>query len=360
MTQKAKSGNSFYHGSRILLVVLSVFVLVLFIWPSLRWATIDSVWRGVTPELCGSEISDPQGTASSVQQGACWPAVWANLRLIFFYRYPEDQLWRAVSSCVLLLLGIYGILRKNSSVTWRIVCYLGAIALPLILLGGVQDSTLVPVEVANWGGLLLTIIFGIYGAFLALPVGILLAVARRSKLPVIAGCATIWIELVRAVPLITILFVANYLFPMFLPHSWPTPPLFLRALVAVGLFGGVYIAEVVRGGLQSLKPGQVEAGLSLGLNSWQLQALILLPQALRHALPALVSTVIGLVKDTSLVSTIGMFDLLGVVRGIPANPEWIGFDIEVLITAAVLYWTICWSIARVGQQLEDRYRIKAI
>jgi general L-amino acid transport system permease protein len=260
---------------------------------------------------------------------------------------------------LILLLGLWGTFRARNSRHVRGISAAAAALLPVTLLAGIPGTFLEPVEVAQWGGLLLTIIFGIYGAILALPVGVALALARRSKLPLIAGVTTLWIEAVRAVPLITILFVANYLFPLFLPQSWPTPPLFMRALIAVALFGGVYVAEVVRGGLQAIKPGQHEAGLALGLSLWQLQFLVILPQALRHVLPALVSTVIGMIKDTSLVSTIGMFDLLGVARSIPANPEWIGHDIEVLLAAAMLYWLICWSVAKVGRQLEETLRLRA-
>jgi general L-amino acid transport system permease protein len=207
------------------------------------------------------------------------------------------------------------------------------------------------VETGLWGGLPVTLILATYGLVFAFPYGVLLALGRRSQLPLIKGLCVGFIELIRGVPLISLLIMASVMLPLFLP-SGVTIDKFLRAQVAVILFAGAYIAEIIRGGLQSLPKGQFEAADAMGLNYVQKTLLIILPQALRVVIPPLINTFIGFFKDTSLVAVIGLFDLLGAGKAVIVDPQWVGFGVEVYLFVAAVYFTFCYAVSRYSRHLE--------
>jgi general L-amino acid transport system permease protein len=220
-----------------------------------------------------------------------------------------------------------------------------------LLAGGVFG--LAPVETAEWGGLTLTLILAVTGIACSLPLGILLALGRRSQLPVVRYFSTAFIELWRGVPLITVLFMASVMLPLFLPGGMRFDKL-LRALVGMTLFSAAYMAEVVRGGLQAVPRAQYEAAAALGLGYWRTMALVVLPQALRYVIPGIVNTFIGLFKDTTLVLVIGMFDLLGMMQAAATDAEWLGFALEGYIFAGLVYWAFCFGMSRLSMHLERR------
>jgi general L-amino acid transport system permease protein len=200
---------------------------------------------------------------------------------------------------------------------------------------------------------MLTLVITVVGIAVAFPLGVLLALGRRSGLPVIRALCVAFIELWRGVPLITVLFMASVMLPLFLPEGMETDKL-LRALIGVSLFAAAYMAEVVRGGLQAVPRGQAEAAMALGLGGWRVMAFVVLPQALRHVIPGLINTVIGLFKDTTLVLVIGMFDFLGIVQAALADPEWLGFALEGYVFAALVYWVVCFGLSRLSLAVERR------
>jgi general L-amino acid transport system permease protein len=209
------------------------------------------------------------------------------------------------------------------------------------------------VPTALWGGILVTVVVSAVGIVASLPLGVLLALGRRSKLPVIRLASVIFIEFVRGVPLITVLFMANTMLPLFLSEGMSVDRL-LRPLVGVSIFASAYMAEVIRGGLQAIPKGQYEAADAMGLGYWQKMRLIILPQALRLVIPGIVNSFISLFKDTSLVFIMGLYDLLGIARLITTNQDWLGHDIESYIFAAFGFWIFCFAMSRYSQGLERR------
>ena len=339
---------------------------------------------------------------------ATWAPVTANLRLFWAGRYPPDQIWR-VQVCLALVLLLFGLSagiwrrsvgRAGPGLTaalgvlvllpfgWQVQAYFAAMALmvggtyllgqrqsrllrlptlilwllsPLIILlliRGTDASTLLPrVDTTLWGGLLLTLMLTVVGIAASFPLGVLLALGRRSSLPVVKGFSIAYIELIRGVPLITVLFMALIMLPLFLPPGVRVDTV-VRVMVAITLFSAAYLAENVRGGLQAVPQGQVEAARALGLNVFQITSLIVLPQALRAVIPAIVGQFISLLKDTSLVAIVGLIDLLGIAGAVIEQPAWQtvtgGVQREVLLFAAFIYWVFCFTIARISRHLEDR------
>ncbi|WP_159709750.1 amino acid ABC transporter permease, partial [Geminicoccus flavidas] len=221
----------------------------------------------------------------------------------------------------------------------------------LILEGGWGGLQLV--ETNLWGGLFLTLLISFVGIAASLPIGILLALGRRSNMPIIKALCVTLIEIVRGVPLITVLFMASVMLPLFFPPGWSIDKL-ARALIGVSIFSGAYMAEVIRGGLQAIPKGQYEAAEAMGLSYWQSMGLIILPQALRLVIPGIVNTFIGLFKDTSLVLIMGLYDLLGIARMIVASPEWLGRSIETYVAAGFGFWIFCYAMSRYSQRLERK------
>ncbi|MBL6077857.1 amino acid ABC transporter permease [Belnapia sp. T18] len=306
------------------------------------WAFINAVWS--VPNNQTQACRDLRGT------GACWAVINEKHRFILFGTYPYEEHWRP-ALCIALFVGLYIVSamrrfwRKELALIW-----VGVLTLIGVLMwGGVLGMPYVPQE--RWGGLVITLILATFGLALAFPLAILVALGRRSKLPAIKALCVLYVELIRGVPLISLLFMASVMFPLFLPEGMNIDKL-LRAQLAIILFAGAYLAEVVRGGLQSLSKGQYEAADALGLSYWQKTGFIILPQALRLVIPPLVNTFIGFFKDTSLVLIIGIFDLLTAGKTAIIEPAWQGFGIEVYLTVGAIYFIFCFAMSKYSQGLE--------
>ncbi|NIW04275.1 MAG: ABC transporter permease subunit [Gammaproteobacteria bacterium] len=220
-------------------------------------------------------------------------------------------------------------------------------------LGVVTIASFEFIETPLWGGLFLTLVIAVVGIVASLPIGIVLALGRRSKMPIIKAICVAFIELWRGVPLITVLFMASVMFPLFMPEGVNFDKL-LRALIGVMLFSAAYMAEVVRGGLQAIPKGQYEAAEAIGLSYWKIMGLVVLPQALKMVIPGIVNTFIGLFKDTTLVLIIGLFDFLGMAQLAGTNPDWLGFAVEGYVFTAFGFWVFCFGMSRYSQHLERK------
>ena len=283
---------------------------------------------------------------------ADWSVVSTNMPLYAVGSYPSDQRWRPVVWMMLLLMLTgwtlfgprRGWLRRALPALWMAMVPLGVV----LLAGGLG---LMPVGSRNWGGLTLTLLLTVGSGVLALPLGVLLALGRQSPLPVLRYSSGAYIETMRAVPLIAVLFFGQLLIPLFLPMGFEINRV-LRAVIAFALFAGAYIAEDVRGGLQAIPPTQLEAAAVLGLSPLQSLQLVVLPQALRIALPALTNQAVGLLQNTSLMAILGLVELLGISRSLLANPQFIGRYLEVYVWLAAVYWLICTAMALLARHLE--------
>jgi general L-amino acid transport system permease protein len=307
-----------------------------------EWGILNAVWS--VPDNQTLACRDLKGT------GACWAVIAEKHRFILFGTYPFEEHWRP-AICVLLFIGLYVVSamrrfwRKELAVVWAAVLTL----IGVLMWGGVFGLSYVPQE--RWGGLPITLILATFGLAFAFPLSILVALGRRSSLPAIKALCVLYVELIRGVPLISLLFMASVMFPLFLPEGMNIDKL-LRAQIAIILFAGAYLAEVVRGGLQALPKGQYEAADALGLSYWQKTGFIILPQALRLVIPPLVNTFIGFFKDTSLVLIIGIFDLLTAGKTAIIEPAWQGFGVEVYLTVGAIYFVFCFAMSKYSQNLE--------
>ncbi|MDG4596598.1 MAG: amino acid ABC transporter permease [Candidatus Contendobacter sp.] len=323
------------------LTLLAVYLLYVTLPPLLRWAFLDAAWSGEDREACRSG-------------GACWVFIRVHLDQFLYGFYPDEQRWRVNAAVLLLILGAAPLFVRTVSSKFKVRLGLGLlIAYPLVafvlLKGGMIGLPVV--DTSQWGGLLLTLVIAGVGMTAALPLGVLLALGRRSRMPAIQTLCVTFIEFWRGVPLITVLFMSSVMLPLFLPAGMNFDKL-LRALIGVTLFQGAYMAEVVRGGLQAIPKGQFEAAAALGLGYWKTMGLIVLPQALKLVIPGIVNTFIALFKDTSLVLIIGLFDLMNIVHNATTNPAWLGFSTEGYVFAATVYWLFCFSMSRYSQNLE--------
>lgn len=333
--------NLFSSWLNAFLTVASIYLLYSVIPPLIGWAFTDAVWDGASNEDCRDAA------------GACWPIIAVRWKQMIYGFYPEVESWRPVLAFVLLLAALYfGLFDKAPGRKYGLwyVCAFPFIAYGL-LYGGFAG--LEYVESAKWGGLLLTLALGVTGIAFSIPFGIILALGRRSKLPVISLLCTVFIEFVRGVPLVTLLFFGNIMLPLFLPEGMNIDN-YLRVVVAVCFFASAYMAEVIRGGLQAIPNGQYEAADALGLGYWRKMRLAILPQALRISIPGIVNTSIGLYKDTTLVSLVGLFDLLGMARAINADAKWAGLEIELYAFIALIFFLSCFAMSRYSLWLEER------
>ncbi|MGB0748988.1 MAG: amino acid ABC transporter permease [Magnetospiraceae bacterium] len=307
----------------------------------ISWALLDAVWVG-----------DPQACREG--SGACWALVHDKLRLILFGTYPFDEQWRPLLAIV-VLLGTVGVsLHKAFWKAWLPLMWgVNTAIIGILMWGGLFGLTYV--ENSLWGGLPLTLMLAVIGTVAAFPLGLVLALGRQSDLPIIKVMSVAYIELIRGVPLITVLFMASVMFPLFLPEGVTVDKL-LRAQVGIILFTAAYLAEVFRGGLQAIPRGQFEAADSLALTYWQSMRMIILPQALRLVIPPTVNSFISMFKDTSLVIIIGLFDLLGTVKLALKDPPWSPFYMEGYIFAAAVFFVFCYSMARYSAYLEKDLR----
>ncbi len=331
--------NLFSSFSNTILTLVSIYLLSLAIPAVLDWAFWSSQVSGDNRFDCKVE-------------GACW--AWLDQRLgqFLFGFYPDGERWRVILAFVLLFAALLPWL--TTGVPGQRYLKWFSIAYPFIatvLLAGGFGLEQVPTD--KFGGFMLNLIVGLSGIVLSLPVGILLALGRQSKLPLIRWLCIGFIEAVRGVPLITLLFVSNILLPIFLPPD-VTLDSIIRVIIMVTAFASAYMAEVIRGGLQAIPSGQYEAANALGLNYWRSMRLIVLPQALRISIPGIVNTFIGLFKDTTLVIVIGLFDILGIANAMVSNPDWLGLSTETYVFVAVFFFVVCFSMSRYSMWLERR------
>nr|WP_245428732.1 amino acid ABC transporter permease [Phyllobacterium phragmitis] len=336
---------------------MSIFAILLLVWflpPIINWLFINAVWTGPDRSVCSTTVQggiQPEGWS-----GACWAFVNAKFQQFLYGRYPFEERWRVdlvAALFVLLLIPLLIPKVPRKGLNAIVFFFIFPIVAFFLLVGGWFGLRYV--ETPLWGGLLVTLVLSFVGIAVSLPLGIVLALGRRSQLPVIKLLSVIFIEMVRGVPLVTVLFMASVMLPLFLPPGVTFDKL-LRALIGVALFASAYMAEVVRGGLQAIPKGQYEGADSLGLNYWQKTSLIVLPQALKLVIPGIVNTFIGLFKDTSLVYIIGMFDLLGIVRQNFADANWSSPQTPAtgLIFAGFVFWIFCFSMSRYSIFMERR------
>ncbi len=317
--------------------------MVYFAFRFLTWAVFNAIWRlppGADSGLC----------RAAKGEGACWAVIHERFRFILFGAYPLDQQWRPVLVCI-LFVSLYG--ASTMRRWWRPWLLVLWIAVPVgtigLLGGGIIGLASVPSD--SWGGLPLTFLLSTVGFAAAFPFAVALALGRRSQMPVIRTLSVAYIELVRGVPLISFLFMAAVMFPLFMPPSFTIDKL-LRAQIAFVMVIAAHLAEVIRAGIEAIPKGQYEAAESMGLPFWPATILIVLPQALRITIPALVNTFIGFFKDTSLVVVIGLFDLLGAAKAVIVDPRWMGFGVEIYVFVAAVYFTLCYAVSRYSQHIE--------
>ncbi len=394
--------NLFSSWFNTILTIAALWFLYIVIPPIANWIFLDADWAGESREECS-------------RVGACWVFIKVWFKQLMYGRYPDVELWR-INTAYLLLLAA-GILLFVPRFPWKqwvgvfllfiypVIAFqlfvggdisfsvfnlllLGTVVLGVVVrlrpgaqsqpwmatfnrvfpfalviivlwwlfgpsLGVVTFPSFEFIETPLWGGLFLTLVIAVVGIVASLPIGIVLALGRRSKMPIIRAICVAFIELWRGVPLITVLFMASVMFPLFMPEGVNFDKL-LRALIGVMLFSAAYMAEVVRGGLQAIPKGQYEAAEAIGLSYWKMMGLVVLPQALKMVIPGIVNTFIGLFKDTTLVLIIGLFDFLGMAQLAGTNPDWLGFAVEGYVFTAFGFWVFCFGMSRYSQHLERK------
>ena len=337
--------NLFSSVTNSVLTVVGLFLIYKLVLGVLDWAVFSAVWTGKDGTVC-----------QSADVGACWPFVTAKFGQFMYGRYPDAERWRVDLTYALALLAIIPLMWPGTPGKRYFAIY-GLFVFPFLavglLAGGYFGLVKVPTEL--WGGMLVSLVVASVGIVGSFPIGIVLALGRRSRMPVARWASIAFIELVRAVPLITILFMSSVMLPLFLPDGVSFDKL-LRALIGVMLFSGAYMAETIRGGLQAISRGQFEAADALGLSYPQKMGMIILPQALKLVIPGIVNSFVGLAKDTSLVLIIGIFDLLGIVQLNLTDAKWFAPSTAMTgyVFTAFVFWCLCFGISRYSQWLERR------
>jgi general L-amino acid transport system permease protein len=332
--------NLFSNWFNGMLTLVAFYMIWLIVPPLVQWAILDADWVGQTRADCTSG-------------GACWVFIKERFGQFMYGFYPTELRWRVDLT---LILAIVGAAPLFVSIMPRKAFYgIGFLVIyPLLaywlLHGGMGLEV---VRTSQWGGLMLTLVIAAVGIAGALPLGIALALGRRSDMPAIRVICVTFIEFWRGVPLITVLFMSSVMLPLFLPEGMSFDKL-IRALIGVILFQSAYIAEVVRGGLQAIPKGQYEAAEAMGLGYWRVMGLIILPQALKMVIPGIVNTFISLFKDTSLVIIIGLFDLLNSIKQATTDPAWLGMATEGYVFAALVFWIFCFGMSRYSMHLERK------
>jgi general L-amino acid transport system permease protein len=342
--------NLFSTPLNVALTILSVLLVVWLVPPTIEYLFVDAVWTGVDREAC---ILTPDRPVV----GACWAFVTDRIGFFVYGPYPISERWRVDIFFVMLAVGIGWLLwlrapRRDLGALYFFV------VLPIVSFILLRGSTLLGlpvVDTVRWGGLLVTIVVATVGIVFSLPIGILLALGRRSRMPAVRLFSTIFIEFVRGVPLITVLFMASVMLPLFVPESW-SPDKLLRALIGVAMFSAAYMAEVVRAGLQAIPKGQYEGAMAVGLGYWQMMGLIVLPQALRITIPNIVNSYISLFKDTTLVYIVGIFDFLRAIEVSRIDPTWAAPSTSPTgyVFAAMFYFVCCYGMSRYARSTEER------
>ncbi|MEM6382202.1 MAG: amino acid ABC transporter permease [Pseudomonadota bacterium] len=328
--------NTWYNTVLTILLAYAAYSVI----PGMvSWFITDAQWQAGPADIC-DDIA-----------GACWAFVYEKWRFILFGTYPFEQQWRPGASVILFVgLVILSCFKPMWNKSLLVIWPVGLAICWILLAGGIFGLDRVPNNL--WGGLPITLMLAVLGCGIAFPISVLLALGRRSNMPVVKGFCVGYIELIRGVPLITILFMASVMFPLFMPEGVTIDKL-LRAQVAVIMFAAAYLAEVVRGGLQAIPKGQYEAADAMGLSYWQAMVFIILPQALKITIPPQMNTFIGMFKDTSLVLIVGIFDLMFTMRAAINDLEWRAFYKEGMIFVAIIYFVFCYSMSKYSQWLEN-------
>jgi general L-amino acid transport system permease protein len=338
--------NLFASISSTVISLLLILVLAKALISLVQWGYWNAIWT-----LPGDQTDACRAIRGL---GACWAVIPEKFRFILFGTYPFDQQWRPALATLTFIALFY--LSSRRSVWGRklVLMWAGALVLIGVLMwGGILGLTYISQD--RWGGLPVTLILATFGLAFGFPLGIVVALGRRSKLPAIRSLCVLYVELIRGVPLISLLFMASVMFPLFMPDGVNIDKL-LRAQVAFVLYAGAYLAEVIRGGLQAIPRGQHDAADALGLSYWKKNGLIILPQAISHVIPPLVNTFIAFFKDTSLVLIIGIFDLLTTAKTSIIDPAWQSFSVEVYLFVSLIYFAFCFAMSRYSRHLEARAR----
>ncbi len=333
--------NLFSSWPNAILTLVAAYLLYLIIPPTLNFFIFDATLEGNSRAEC-----------REIAGGACWAFIRVRFTQFIYGFYPEELRWRPNLAFVLLFVAVLPVLVDKLPFRrqWLYFSAIYPVIAYFLLYGGLG---LEPVDSKKFGGFLLTVVIGVTGIVVSLPIGIVLALGRRSMMPLVRILCVVFIEFIRGVPLITLLFTAHLMLNYFLPPG-TSFDLLLRVLIMVTLFAAAYIAEVVRGGLQALPKGQYEAAEAMGLTYWQSMRLIILPQALKISIPGIVNTFIGLFKDTTLVITIGLLDPLGMGKAALSQAKWIGLAAEVYIFVAIFFFICCFSMSRYSLYLEKK------
>ena len=323
------------------LTLLTLFILIKSIPPLLNWFVIDANFVGSSKEDCTGD-------------GACWVFIKVWFNRFMYGLYPDAEQWR-INTAFLILFAIVGVSFFVSEKLKKYFILFLIFVFPFVGIKLISGGSfgLEYVESAAWGGLSLTFIISAFAILFCFPIGVFLALGRRSSLPAIKYVSIGFIELWRGVPLITVLFMSAVMFPMFLPDGTFIDKL-IRVLIAITLFEAAYMAEVVRGGLQALPKGQYEAAKSLGMGYWRMNVLIILPQALKLVIPGIANTLLALVKDTPLIFVVGLMELAGMIGLAKTNPKWLGMAMEGYVFAGLVFWVICYAMSRYSQNLEKK------
>jgi general L-amino acid transport system permease protein len=325
--------------------VMTVLLLVFLGWlaiKGMRWGLLNAVFA-----------ADADRCQAARGIGACWGVINEKARFILLGRYPQAEQWRPVLASFSLLAPV---LASCSRRFWRpslALIWIAGLALFFVLMGGgVAGLGKVPTDL--WGGLPLTLMLSIVSMVLAFPLAVLVALGRRSEMPAIRSLCLAYVELVRGVPLISVLFMASFMFPLFMPAG-KSPDVLIRVVIGITLFAAAYMAEIVRGGLQTVGRGQFEAAASIGLGYWQAQRKIILPQALAAVVPSIVNNFISLFKDTSLVTIVSLYELTGALSlALGSDPNWRPFQIEAYLFIATIYFAFCYAMSRYSLRIEKR------
>ena len=329
------------------LTLLIIFIIIKAIPPSLSWMILDANISGDTKDAC---------TGS----GACWTYIKVWFRRFMYGMYPNEQHWRINTAFLLVIgLGTFGLfatekMKKFLALYYVLIYPILAFLIIYYLISGGYFG-LEWIETGAWGGLSLTFIVSFFCLIFCFPLGMILALGRRSSLPAVRYVSIGYIEFWRGVPLITVLFMSSVMFPMFLPEDFFMDKL-VRVIIAITLFEGAYCAEVIRGGLQSLPRGQYDAAKSLGMGYWKMHIFVILPQALKLVIPGICNTFLALVKDTPLIFVVGLAEIAGMLALAKTNPEWLGFAMEGYIFAAIIFWIICYAMSKYSYNLEEKYK----
>ncbi|MGO1117395.1 amino acid ABC transporter permease [Rhodovibrionaceae bacterium A322] len=331
--------NLFDGPINTILTIVCVYLLYITVPAMLDWAFFSANFGATSKAEC-------------VNPGACWAVVEQRFGQFMYGFYDADQRWRPNLALIGLILAIIPLLFSNVPFRkpWLAFTFVFPIIAFFLLYGGFG---LKEIETSKWGGLLVTISSGVVGIAASLPIGVALALGRRSNMPVVRTLCVGFIEFIRGVPLITILFMSSVMLPLFLPEGVNFDK-YLRALIGIALFSSAYMAEVVRGGLQAIPKGQYEAAEAMGLSYWKSMRLVILPQALKIVIPGIVNTFIGLYKDTTLLLIIGIFDLLGIAKASVADAKWIGLADEVYVFVGLLFFFSCFLMSRYSIYLENK------